>query len=403
MAQLQHHSAPINLGDYLLKKNRKFPGKQKRYFKLLGTYLSCHKDEKAEAKWEIDVLDREIEDLTTESGGKVIITMPDRKLTIMFTDGQIAKKWAEALKMARVMKLANYYEMGKQIGQGAYSKVRLGFTKSGGEEVAIKVIDKKTCPKDDLIFLEREVDIVRDLDHPNIVKTYDVFATKDFIYIVLEYMPGGMLYDVIALYGQFTEKDAAEVMKEMLQGISYLHRRGIVHRDIKPENILCTSKQWPLHVKWTDFGLSNVLVGGKNDTLQTQVGTPHFAAPELLKSEKYGAPVDLWSCGIVLYNMLSGELPFDHPEDAGEIFRQILYNEVSFPDKQFANISQDAIHLIKNLLVKEPKNRLTADAALQHPWFNTSQKGKAVPLGNLSKLHSSQRLPSVRVSKKAGT
>jgi len=393
------HSGVINIKGYLDKKNRRFPGAQRRYFKLVGTNLSCHREENAPAKWEIDVLDKELVDETNDKGGRLTLVLPSRRLTISFPDGTVAKKWRDALSTARMMKVENFYTLEKQIGRGAYSKVRLGFTKEGGEEVAVKVIDKKTCPQDDLIFLEREVDIVRDLDHPNIVRTYDVFETKSEIYIVLEYMPGGMLYDVIAMYGQFTEKDAADVMREMLEGLKYLHSRGIVHRDIKPENILCTNKTWPLHVKWTDFGLSNVLTGG-NDTLQTQVGTPHFAAPELLKSEPYGAPVDLWSCGIVLYNMISGELPFDHPEDAGEIFRQILYNDLVFPEKQFGNISPAAINLIKNLLLKDPAQRMDAERALQHPWFTQAAKGKTAPIKNdLSKLHSSQRLPSVRASR----
>mmetsp|Transcript_2228 Transcript_2228/g.5020 ORF Transcript_2228/g.5020 Transcript_2228/m.5020 type:complete len:414 (-) Transcript_2228:26-1267(-) len=400
------NSAPINLRGYLWKENRTFPGTKRRLFRLVGTILSCARNEDAGPKWEIDVLGATILDETKSSGagGRIVVQAQSRRVGLVFRDSKTAGTWLAALKMASKMSVENYYTLGKQIGRGAYSRVRQGLTRATGEEVAVKVIDRNACPKEDLIFLEREMDIVRALDHPNIVKTYDVFETKSEVYIVLEYMPGGMLFDVIAMYGQFTERDAIGVMREMLEGLKYLHSKGVVHRDIKPENLLCTSPTWPLHVKWTDFGLSNMLGSGPGggEALQTQVGTPHFAAPELLKNEPYSTPVDLWSCGVVLYNMLSGELPFDHPEDAGEIFRQILYSDIRFPTKLFGNISPHAISLIRGLLKRDPAQRLTAQSALNHAWFSERYDHKVAPiLNDLSKLHSSQRLTSFSKNQRA--
>uniref|UniRef100_A0A6T6LCZ9 Protein kinase domain-containing protein n=1 Tax=Timspurckia oligopyrenoides TaxID=708627 RepID=A0A6T6LCZ9_9RHOD len=388
------HSAALNVCGWMYKQNKRYPGKQRRYFHLLGTYLSCRRDPELPPSWEIDLVGADIVNETKWNGGRIIIVTETKTVRLLFRDGQVAAKWLSSLQIARQMHVEMHYKMEKQIGFGAYSKVRMGHAIEDGMEVAIKVIDRKSCPQDDLIFLQREVEIVREVDHPNIVQTYDVFENKNQILIVMEFMPGGMLFDVIATYGMFCERDAANVMCELLDGLKYLHKRGVVHRDIKPENILCTQSKWPLHVKWTDFGLSNVLSAG-NDALQTQVGTPHFAAPELLKSEPYGTPVDLWSCGIVLYNMLSGELPFDHPEDASEIFRQILYKELDFPPELFGEISHDAIGIIRGLLKRDPALRLNAEQALamSQQWLKNASSIRSTPIKNdLSKLHSSQRL-----------
>jgi len=383
------HSGPVQMKGFASKKGRRFPVKIKRFFKLSGTDLSCHETESSDAKWKYSVLDRDVDGVVDKS--RITVSLPDRKLELFFENKVVTKEWLDALNRARSLKLENYYTVGKIIGSGAYSKVRIGSSKETGELVAIKIIDKKNCPERDLVFLEREVDVVKNIDHPNVVRTYDVFETKDELYIVLEYMEGGMLYDIIAEEGSFTEQNGADVFREMMQGLSYLHERGIVHRDIKPENILCQNKTWPLNVKWTDFGLANFTSSGSN-TLETQVGTPHFAAPELLRNEMYGPAVDMWSCGIVLYNMLSGELPFDHESDPGEIFRQILQNEVPFPSHLWENISPEAKHLVKNLLQKNPDHRLNANQVLRHPWLSDDKRPKRVIRNDLSKLHSSRRL-----------
>uniref|UniRef100_A0A7S1THS8 Protein kinase domain-containing protein n=1 Tax=Compsopogon caeruleus TaxID=31354 RepID=A0A7S1THS8_9RHOD len=383
------HTGPVQMKGFAAKKGRRFPVRVRRYFKLVGTELSCHESEVGPASWTENILDREVEGFVDRA--RIVIVLRERKLELFFENKTVCKEWLDALNRAKSLKLENYYTVGKVIGSGAYSKVRIGSSRESNELVAIKIIDKKNCPERDLVFLEREVDVVKNINHQNVVKTYDVFETNDELYIVLEYMEGGMLYDIIAEEGSFTEQNAADVFREMMQGLVYLHDKGIVHRDIKPENILCQNKSWPLNVKWTDFGLANFTSSGSN-TLETQVGTPHFAAPELLRNEMYGPAVDMWSCGIVLYNMLSGELPFDHESDPGEIFRQILQNEVPFPTKLWENISPEAKHLVKNLLQKNPEHRLNAHQVLRHPWLQNDQRPRRVIRNDLSKLHSSRRL-----------
>lgn len=236
------------------------------------------------------------------------------------------------------------------------------------------------------------------VNHPNIVNTYDVFDSPSVLYLVLEMMKGGELFDIIADRGRLSEQQASQVMRDIVTGVQYLHSCDVVHCDIKPENILCKEKnEWPLQVKLCDFGLSSFIdralasSNGTDKTMNTMIGTPGYVAPEVIKREPYGPPVDMWSCGVVLYVMLSGKMPFYGRSDI-QVLQRTVAAQYDFPDKEWASISEGAKSLVRALLEADPAKRLTARAALQHQWLNEPCNNSALPVGNdLSDLHSSKR------------
>uniref|UniRef100_A0A7S0ZHD7 Protein kinase domain-containing protein n=1 Tax=Timspurckia oligopyrenoides TaxID=708627 RepID=A0A7S0ZHD7_9RHOD len=208
-------------------------------------------------------------------------------------------------------------------------------------------------------------------------------------------MEGGELFDVIATSGSFSEMNAQRIMRDILQGIAYLHTHSIVHRDIKPENVLCkSSKSFPLTVKIADLGLAGFLgeSGEMSERNQQQmIGTAAYVAPEIVRKEPYGAGVDVWASGVLLYIMLTGKMPF-YGNDESEVLKMILDGEVDYSLPEFEPISESAKSLLRSLLQKDPNRRLTAQAALNHRWIEDSSIVSDAPLGNdYSNLHSSRR------------
>eukprot|EP00180_Rhodochaete_pulchella_P004826 Plantae.Rhodophyta-Rhodochaete_pulchella.ctg992.p1 GENE.Plantae.Rhodophyta-Rhodochaete_pulchella.ctg992~~Plantae.Rhodophyta-Rhodochaete_pulchella.ctg992.p1 ORF type:complete len:426 (-),score=98.60 Plantae.Rhodophyta-Rhodochaete_pulchella.ctg992:1070-2179(-) len=282
-------------------------------------------------------------------------------------------QWAETLKKASTRKIGSFYGVTGIIGMGAFAEVRLGYDKASGDQVAIKIMKKNKKDKELMKSVECEIHFIRkQIDHPNVVRTFDVFNTKDNLFIVMEYMPGGMLYDILASEGQFSEAYASIVMREIFLGVKCLHDNDIVHRDIKPENVLCKNKEWPYKVKLADFGLADFVL---EDTFgdkctRGMYGTPFFVAPEVIRGESYGPAVDVWSCGVLLYNMLSGQLPFDG-NNIKEVLKRVRQGTFDFPDREWSKISTEVKNLIKGLLAYDPKQRLSSKAALEHPWLNS--------------------------------
>eukprot|EP00183_Erythrolobus_madagascarensis_P000145 CAMPEP_0185849782 /NCGR_PEP_ID=MMETSP1354-20130828/4178_1 /TAXON_ID=708628 /ORGANISM="Erythrolobus madagascarensis, Strain CCMP3276" /LENGTH=462 /DNA_ID=CAMNT_0028550383 /DNA_START=63 /DNA_END=1451 /DNA_ORIENTATION=+ len=279
-------------------------------------------------------------------------------------------RWLEALKYASGTALHDFYLMGKEIGSGTYGKVYLAINRKTNEEVAVKAVKKINTPKE-IEYMQREVRILTAVSHPHVVRTIDIFDLGDTLYFVMELLPGGELFDLIAEAKHFTEAQAAEVARQLMSGIAYLHDLGIVHRDIKPENILATTKTFPLHVKLTDFGLSNVIPFEKRDSaehaLRSYVGTPNYIAGELLLNKPYGPAVDVFSAGVVLYIMLSGKFPFWGRTDEEYLAR--LRRGARFPAAQWAGVSDDAKDLLTQMTAFDPKARPSAEQVLAHSWF----------------------------------
>jgi len=266
------------------------------------------------------------------------------------------------------------YKVGEEIGRGAFSVVKKGVSKKTGEEIAIKFIEKKFVDKQDLMLLAREIDIMKKVDHPNVLKLKEVFETDETIALVMELVTGGELFYKIVEKGSYSERDAANIVAQMINGVDYLHDKGIAHRDLKPENLLCSGDSdpsyKPFRVVIADFGLSKIFDSG--EALETSCGTPDYVAPDVITAEgSYDKSVDMWSCGVITYVLLCGFSPFLSSTQTG-LFEKIIKCEYDFPDPEWTNISEEAKDFIRHLLVKDPKDRWTAKQCKQHPWLSGS-------------------------------
>lgn len=296
--------------------------------------------------------------------------------------------WVSALRDASQRKLEDFYEVMGIIGEGGFAKVRLGRCLHTHEKRAIKTMNKAEAHAK---VLGTEVAIIKRVDHPNIVKTFDVFETTEQIHIVMEFMEGGMLYDSIEDGVQFDEADVVQFMRELLDGVLYLHDIGIVHRDIKPENVLCTSKKAPLHVKIADFGLSSIsTVADMKENrmlMSTMIGTPEFVAPEIARQETYTEKVDMWALGMLCYNVIARRLPLDDDRDMiAQIQQGIILN---FPEPEWQRFSEHARSFVRSLLCPEAERRLSPLGCLVHRWVETvipEQSTKFAAHGRMSNI-----------------
>jgi len=269
--------------------------------------------------------------------------------------------------------LDDKYVKGREVGRGGFSVVYEGTEKTTGRKVAIKVIDKKKQDAEQLKILEREIEIMRKLKHPNIVELYDVVATNDQIFMVLEFVSGGELYDQIVARGSFTEADAANLMRQILSATAYMHENGIAHRDLKPENLLLSTAKAD-EVKVADFGLSKDTSSGMS-AMTTCCGSPSYVAPEVLQQGTYNNCCDIWSLGVILYVLLSGFLPF-YGDTQEELFDKILTGSYSFNHKCWEDISAQAKDLVLKMLTLNAADRPTAAQCLKHEWFSGSNPRK---------------------------
>eukprot|EP01117_Protostelium_nocturnum_P000433 TRINITY_DN104_c0_g1_i1.p1 TRINITY_DN104_c0_g1~~TRINITY_DN104_c0_g1_i1.p1 ORF type:complete len:261 (-),score=90.04 TRINITY_DN104_c0_g1_i1:169-951(-) len=229
-----------------------------------------------------------------------------------------------------------------------------------------------------------EVEILKTVDHPHIISLKDLINTKDKLYLVMELVNGGELFDKIVEKGSYSEKDACAVVYKVLDAIQYLHTKNIAHRDLKPENLLLKSLD-DTHVMLSDFGLSRIL--GEESLMSTACGTPYYVAPEVVKAVSYTKEVDMWSVGVITYFLLAGFPPF-MGEKLTDIVEQILEADFSFPAPYWDEVSDVAKDFISKLLVIDPRARATADQALKHPWLS-EHKASDKPLKNIAEFQKS--------------
>ncbi|XP_046654434.1 calcium/calmodulin-dependent protein kinase type 1-like isoform X2 [Daphnia pulicaria] len=262
--------------------------------------------------------------------------------------------------------LEDRYELKDLLGTGAFSQVRLAESKTeAGKLFAVKIIDK-TALKGKEDSLENEIKVLRRLKHPNIVQLLETYEDKSKVYLVMELVTGGELFDRIVEKGSYTEKDAADLMRQVLEAVDYMHEQGVVHRDLKPENLLYYCPDEDSKIMISDFGLSKMEDSG---IMATACGTPGYVAPEVLAQKPYGKAVDVWSIGVISYILLCGYPPFYDESDAN-LFAQILKGEFEFDSPYWDEISDSAKDFIRRLMCVDVNKRFTCREALQHPWIS---------------------------------
>ncbi|KAI5798864.1 kinase-like domain-containing protein [Geopyxis carbonaria] len=256
------------------------------------------------------------------------------------------------------------YKMGRTLGAGTYGIVREADGPTG--KVAVKIILKKNVKGNEQMVYD-ELKLLQQLHHPHIVRFHDWFESRDKYYIVTQLATGGELFDRICEYGKFTEKDASQIMREVLEAVSYLHQNNIVHRDLKPENLLYLTPEATSSLVLADFGIAKMLDSGE-EMLNTMAGSFGYAAPEVMLKKGHGKAVDMWSLGVIAYTLLCGYSPF-RSESLPELIEECSNGRVIFHERYWKEVSKDAKIFIGELLQPNPQDRPTSEEALNHRWL----------------------------------
>ncbi|KAL2016463.1 hypothetical protein VTK56DRAFT_3484 [Thermocarpiscus australiensis] len=256
------------------------------------------------------------------------------------------------------------YRFGRILGAGTYGIVREAEGPNG--QVAVKIVLKKLVRGHERIVLD-ELEILQRLKHPHIVKFVDWFELRNKYYIVTELATGGELFDRICLQGKFTEKDASQTIKQILDAVNYLHKNNVVYRDLKPENLLYLTEDKDSDLVLADFGIAKTL-GSEDEVLTTMAGSFGYTAPEVLLNYGHGKPVDIWSLGVITYTLLCGYLPF-RSENLQDLVDECSTCRVVFPEQHWKDVSDDAKNFILKLLRPKPQDRWTSEQALAHAWL----------------------------------
>ncbi|XP_024024135.1 CBL-interacting serine/threonine-protein kinase 9 [Morus notabilis] len=256
------------------------------------------------------------------------------------------------------------YELGRTLGEGSFGKVKFAKNVDTGDFVAIKILDRDQVLRHKMVEqIKREISTMKLIKHPNVLKLFEVMASRTKIYIVLEFVDGGELFDKIAKHGRLKEDEARSYFQQLINAVDYCHSRGVFHRDLKPENLLLDSYG---ALKVSDFGLSAISQQAKEDgLLHTACGTPNYVAPEVLTSKGYdGTSSDVWSCGVILFVLMAGYLPFDEANLVA-LYKKICKAEFACPPW----FSSGARKLIKCILDPNPLTRITISEILKDEWF----------------------------------
>ncbi|KAJ1392758.1 Serine/threonine-protein kinase, active site [Sesbania bispinosa] len=293
---------------------------------------------------------------------------------------------AESVLLTKSGHFKEYYNLGLELGKGQYGTTSLCLEKATGKKYACKSIPKvKLVRHDDVEDVRREIQIMHHLaGSPNVISIKGAYEDAVAVHVVMELCSGGELFDRIVERGHYTERKAAKLARTIVSVIESCHSLGVMHRDLKPENFLFVDGHEDSTLKAIDFGMSVFFKPG--DIFSDVVGSPYYIAPEVLR-KRYGPEADVWSAGVIIYILLSGMPPF-WGESEQEIFEEVLYGDLDFSSDPWPNISGSAKDLVRKMLVRDPRKRLTAHEVLCHPWIQVDGVAPDKPLDSavLSRL-----------------
>ncbi|XP_076471771.1 serine/threonine-protein kinase BRSK2-like isoform X1 [Babylonia areolata] len=257
------------------------------------------------------------------------------------------------------------YRLEKTLGKGQTGLVKLGVHCVSGKRVAIKIVNREKLSESVLMKVEREIAIMKLIEHPHVLGLYDVYENKKYLYLILEHVSGGELFDYLVKKGRLTPKEARRFFRQIISALDFCHSHNICHRDLKPENLLLDDKN---NIRVADFGMASLQVEGS--MLETSCGSPHYACPEVIRGEKYdGRKADVWSCGVILYALLVGALPFDD-DNLRQLLEKVKKGIFHIPHF----VPPDCQNLLRGMIEVDPDKRLTLEEVMRHPWVIAGSK-----------------------------
>uniref|UniRef100_A0A8B9KIP0 Serine/threonine-protein kinase BRSK2-like n=1 Tax=Astyanax mexicanus TaxID=7994 RepID=A0A8B9KIP0_ASTMX len=271
---------------------------------------------------------------------------------------------SKELSVTQTAQYVGPYRLEKTLGKGQTGLVKLGIHCITGQKVAIKIVNREKLSESVLMKVEREIAILKLIEHPHVLKLHDVYENNKYLYLVLEHVSGGELFDYLVKKGRLTPKEARKFFRQIISALDFCHNHSICHRDLKPENLLLDEKN---NIRIADFGMASLQVG--DSLLETSCGSPHYACPEVIRGEKYdGRRADVWSCGVILFALLVGALPFDHDN-----LRQLLEKVKSGVFHMPHFIPPDCQALLRGMIEVDPEKRLTLEDIQKHAWYQAGR------------------------------
>jgi len=382
----------IQMKGYMYRKTKDKSRIKKYWYTIVGNEMYSFKNEESKTHKTMHSMNgvyisEEPSESMNDSSGKSLtlypikLVFPHKYRMYYFMDKSDRANWIIALREAAGYRcVADFYDTSKKVlGKGKFGIVKLAVHKKTKKEVAIKMVSKTEMSPEDLELQRNEIEILKVCQHPSIIRLLDIFENETDIYLVLEYMKGGDLFDYLQRR-DFTvsEELACNFAHQIATGIFYLHSYGVAHRDLKPENIIVSDDSGTPEIKISDFGLSKIV--GPKETSKEPFGTLSYAAPEILQGMPYNKSVDVWSFGIILFLILSGCLPFDDDDDKLTAHNTV-YKDPDLYGDHMKGVSKDAIDLIKKCLEKKQSDRIKIMKVLEHKWFTKANQ----ELGDLRK------------------
>jgi Ca2+-binding EF-hand superfamily protein len=379
------NSTKESINGYMYRKTKDKSRIKKYFYRVIGHEMYSYKNEETKSHKTMHsmlgvYITEEPSEKMADSAGKSLslypikLVFPHKYRMYYFLEKEERSEWVKALRdAAGYRSVGDFYDVSKKVlGKGKFGIVKLATHKKSGKEVAIKAVSKTEMSPEDLELQRNEIEILKVCQHPSIIRLLDIFENETDIYLVMEYMKGGDLFDYLQRR-DFTvpESLACNFAHQIATAIFYLHSYGVAHRDLKPENIIVSDDSESPEIKITDFGLSKIV--GPKETSKEPFGTLSYAAPEILQGMPYNKAVDVWSFGIILFLILSGCLPFDDDDDKLTAHNTV-YKDPDLYGDHMKGVSKDAIDLIKQCLEKKPNDRVKIMKVLEHKWFSKANK-----------------------------